>query len=506
MGDDGRALGGRLIDYLGGLTLAGGDRDGERFTVLPWEARFIRGAFGVEGDAALSVGRGNGKSALVAGIAAAMVDPDGPLHGPRRECVCVASSFDQSRVIFEDVLAFLRARHGLGDRKAWRLQDSANRATLEYRESGARVRCIGSDPTKAHGLRPALVLADEPAQWDSSKQERMLSALVTGLGKVRGSRMIALGTRPADSAHWFGKMLAGGAEYAQVHAARPDDPPFQVRTWRRANPSLNHLPSLLTRIRDDAGKARSDPALLAAHRALRLNLGTADAQVSMLLDAGTWARIEADAEPDGRPAWGVDLGGTAAQSAVAAYWPTTGRLVALSAFPTEPSLAERGLRDGVGRLYSQCFERGELLTLGGAAVDVPALMRAALAAFGRPVSVSADRWREGELRDGLKAAGIRAPLELRGQGYQDGGADVRAFRRGVAEGHVIPLPSLLLSSAMAEARTISDPALNAKLAKGAQGGRRHRARDDAAAAAILAVASGLRRPKAKRRVYHGMTG
>ena len=46
---------------------------------------------------------------------------------------------------------------------------------------------------------------------------------------------------------------------------------------------------------------------------------------------------------------------------------------------------------------------------------------------------------------------------------------------------------------MAEARTVSDPAGNAKLAKASQGGRRLRARDDAACAAILAVAEGVRR-------------
>ena len=54
--------------------------------------------------------------------------------------------------------------------------------------------------------------------------------------------------------------------------------------------------------------------------------------------------------------------------------------------------------------------------------------------------------------------------------------------------------SLLLRSALAEARTVSDPAGNEKLSKKiGQGGRRMRARDDAAAAAILAVAEGVRR-------------
>ena len=226
-GGAGVDIGAALVDYIGGLTLSGGDRDGEEFSVLPWERRFIRGAFATTGHAALSVARGNGKSALVAGIAAAVVDPDGPLHGNRREAVAVASSFDQGRTIFEDVLGFLRGRHDIGARKTWRLQDSANRATIEHRASGARVRCIGSDPTKAHGLRPALVLADEPAQWDSAKADRMLAALRTSLGKVPESRLIALGTRPATPTHWFGRMLAGGgAGYVQCHAGGEDDKPL----------------------------------------------------------------------------------------------------------------------------------------------------------------------------------------------------------------------------------------------------------------------------------------
>ena len=104
----------QLVDYLGGLVLAGGDRDGEQFTVLPWERRFLRGAFGRAKDSGLSVARGNGKSALVAAVAAAVVDPLGPLHGRRREVVVVASSFDQGRVVFEDVLAFLAERYDLG--------------------------------------------------------------------------------------------------------------------------------------------------------------------------------------------------------------------------------------------------------------------------------------------------------------------------------------------------------------------------------------------------------
>ena len=263
-----------------------------------------------------------------------------------------------------------------------------------------------------------------------------------------------------------------------------------------ANPSLRFMPTLRAVIRREADKARKDAAILPAFRALRLNQGTHDVQRAALLSAGLWETIEGEADTFGPCVWGVDLGTTAAMSAVAAYWPDTGRLEVLAAFPSEPSIAERGLRDGVGRLYLDMERRGELITTGGRVVDVETLLREAMGRYGPPDAVSADRWREGELRDGLDLAGVPASAFVsRGQGFKDGGEDVRAFRRSCLTGRVTPTVSLLLRSAMREAVTVADPAGNEKLSKNTEGGRRSRARDDAAAAAILAVAVGSRRPE-----------
>ena len=247
-------------------------------------------------------------------------------------------------------------------------------------------------------------------------------------------------------------------------------------------------------IRREAKAARRDSSMMAQFGSLRLNQGVSDTVQSTLLDVGTWTRIEGDAAVHGPAIWGIDLGTSAAMSSVACYHPETSRLEVLNAFPNEPSLAERGLRDGCGRLYQEGFKRGELVLTGGAAVDIAELLQVALARFGPPAAVAADRWRSAELLDSLKKAGIpRAALVLRGQGYRDGGEDVRAFRRAALEGRVVPVKSLILTSAMSEARVVSDAAGNSKLSKGAEGGRRKRARDDAVAAAILAVATGSRR-------------
>ena len=283
--------------------------------------------------------------------------------------------------------------------------------------------------------------------------------------------------------------------------ARPDDPPFQRRIWRKANPGLDHLPDLEAVIRQEAEAAKVDESALASFRALRLNQGVSDTVASVLLDAGSWTRAEALPAPEDRASsyvLGVDLGQNAAMSAAAAYF-RSGELEAFAVFPEIPSLVERGLGDGVGDLYTRMARRGELFQAGRRVSDAGALLREALDRWGRPVAVVCDRWRSAELRQALEAVGFPlADLVERGQGYKDGGEDVRGFRAAVLGDKVRPSRSLLLRSALAEARVTSDPAGNAKLAKNAQGGRRVRARDDAAAAAILAVSAGFRR-------WHGGT-
>ncbi len=490
----------RIGQYIQGLEVGQGRHAGERVRLLGWQRRFLTGAFGQPDDAALSMGRGNGKTTFAAGIACAAVDVDGPLVEPMAECLLVASSFDQGLVAFRHMLHFLGpsfAVHGVGPSGRFRVQDSANRATIQDRESGALVRVLGSDPRRLHGAAPKLLLLDEVAQWPPERVGPMLAALRTSRGKIPGSRALWLGTRPASPGHPFERALGGhGVGFRLCYAAPKDANPFRAPTWRRANPSLAHMPDLLAVIRAEAQDARRDPAALQSFRALRLNQGVADTVSSVLIDADTWRAAM------GRPAageraaeyvLGVDLGQNAAMSAAAAFF-RSGELEAVAAFPELPGLAERGLADGVGGLYQEMARRGELIQAGRRVSDAGELLREALRRWGRPVAIACDRWRAAELKQHLEA--VRFPLAdlaERGQGFKDGGQDVRDFRAAVLAGEVRPDSSLLLTSAMSEARTAGDPAGNWKLAKNTQGGRRSHARDDAAAAAILAVAVGRRR-------------
>ena len=482
--------------YIGGLVIGQGRHAGQPLRLLGWQKWFLAGAFGQDGDAGLSMARGNGKTTFTAAIACAAVDVGSPLVEPMAETLLVASSFDQGLIAFRHIL------HVLGpslERYGRRFPNPGQRQPGHHPGQGNRARCCACwGVIRAGCTVPRLSCSCwmRSPQWPPERVRPMLAALRTSRGKIPGSKALWLGTRPAAADHPFQRALDGhGVGFALSYAAPKDAPPFRAATWRRANPSLPAMPDLAKVIRQEAAEAKRDPEAMQTFRALRLNQGVSDVSVSVLLDADTWrAAVELEGTgPAGEYVLGIDLGQNAAMSACAAYF-RGGPLEAVAAFPELPSLAERGLADGVGRLYLEMARRGELIQAGRRVSDVAELLREALRRWSRPVAICCDRWRVAELRQALES--VRFPLVAlveRGMGIRDGGQDVRDFRAAMLGGQVRPSNSLLLAAAMSVARAVGDPAGNWKLAKHTQGGRRAAARDDAAAAAVLAVAEGRRR-------------
>ena len=487
-----------LSGYLAGLTVSQGPGRGKRLKLMPWE-RDLVAMFDGPGDLALTIARKNGKTTLAAGIAAATLD--GPLVQPRTDTVLVAASLRQAKIAFDHVLAFLA--EPLKDHKRWRVVNSTNIALIEDRGSGAKLFCVGCKPETIHGLAVGLAILDEPAQWPPNVRDKVLAAVRTSAGAADSFRMVALGTRPEDPAHWFGRMLKG--DRALVYQAEVECDPMAEGSWKAANPSWGYFPALRAAIRTEAKAAALDPMQLASFKALRLNLGTADTMSACLMEAADWKGLEVEAVTiDGGYLLGIDLGSGASMSAAAAYDPGSGALDYVAALPESPSLARRGIQDGVGTLYLEMLASGDLIQAGGRVADVNALIAEARHRWGDPVAVVCDRWREADLRQSLDAIGFPLGVRVvtRGQGFKDGAEDVRKFRAACLSGQVSPRRSLMARSAMREARVVSDPAGNVKLCKKNEGGRRQLARDDVAAAAIIAVAEGARMgavPAAPRR-------
>ena len=238
-----------LIGWLETLITPQGDRAGQPFELLEWERRLLNGVIDSDvSTAAMSLGRGNGKTTFSAALGAAGIM--GPLAQPNAEVTLMASAFGQARIGFAHAKAFLTPWIESEPRR-FSITDTSQRATIVDRHTGSSLIARGSDPRRAHGLAPVLALLDEPAQWPPSTANAMVAALTTADGKIPDALFIALGTRPADSGHWFQQWLNGGADYSQIHAATDKMPLYQRKTWLRANsgpgryaaPGTGHTPT-----------------------------------------------------------------------------------------------------------------------------------------------------------------------------------------------------------------------------------------------------------------------
>lgn len=493
------------VRFLESLKIPQGPSAGNPVTLAPFQKQFVTGAM-ADGIAAavLSIGRGNAKTALSAGIAL------GALLGVwdnqrQREVLIAARTREQGKVAWDFVAGFteslpLEIKRRLIYRRAPRLE-------IEYEDKNGRhlLRVLAADGKSVLGSAPTLCLLDERGHWPLEKGDELEAALLSGLGK-RGGRALIISTSAADDTHpfsrWIDDPLPG--TYVQEHRPAPGLPADDVPSLLIANPGAEHgIGSSLEWLQATAGRAIArGGSSLSSFRLYNRNERISDESRDSLITPDEWMACEVSELPprEGQVVVGIDLGGSASMTAAAFYWPDTGRLECIGTFPSRPSLLDRGQVDSVGDRYVQMHDRGELTVLGDKTVPVSAWLIEVMAHVqGQSIAaITMDRYKQSELGEALDAAGIRAPMAWRGQGFRDGGEDCERFRRATFDGKVKALPSLLLRSAFADAVCLRDPANNLKLAKARSNGR-----IDAAAATVLAVAEGARiagRPKVKTRM------
>lgn len=481
----------KAITFLESLKIPEGPKAGKPLRLAPFQKRFVEGALNPETRiAVLSIGRGNAKTALSAGLAL------GSLLGvwdsqPRREILIAARTRDQGRIAWDFVSGF--ARSLTQDQQGQLTFRKLPRLEIEFGD-GHLLRVIAADGKTALGTAPTLTLMDERGHWQADKGEALEHALLSGLGK-RGGKAILISTSAPDDAHafshWLDREQAG--VYRQEHRPPPGLPADDLESLRVANPGAEAgIGASLEWLQAEARRAIArGGSALTSFRLYNRNERVSGEARDVLLTVDEWLACEAGELPPrmGSVVIGIDLGGSASMSAAAFYWPESGRLECLGTFPSRPSLLDRGQSDGVGDRYEQMAGRGELNTLGDATVPIaPWLTQVMQHVEGEPIAaITADRYKQSEIGEAITKTAIRAPVIWRGQGFRDGGEDCERFRRAAYDGQVRSLPSLLLRSAFADAVVLKDPANNLKLAKARSTGR-----IDAAAAAVLAIAEGSR--------------
>ena len=178
-------------------------------------------------------------------------------------------------------------------------------------------------------LAPTLILADEPAQWEASKADKMIAALRTSMGKIPNARLIALGTQPDNADNWFSSHASHIR--ARLIMFKSMKHPRMRRHFARLHglkPILHYptCPHWKARYARKRQRARRDVMELASFKALRLNQPVSDVLESLLIEASTWRGIEAPEPPEIQAGYvlGLDLGTSRRyermRGILAAYW------------------------------------------------------------------------------------------------------------------------------------------------------------------------------------------
>jgi len=484
------------LRFLSRLTVPEGRRAGKPMRLASFQKDFVRGAFAKDTAVALlSIGRGNAKTALSAGLALGHLMGE-IAHQPKREIIFAARNRDQAKTAFGFLVGFIE---GLpeDEQEQFTIRRGSRLEVETDMNGGGLARVIPADGRSILGGAPTLAILDERAAWEREKGDNLENAILSGLGKRDGKALIISTSAPDDTntfSRWMDEPPPGS--YVQEHRPEAGLPPDDLESLLIANPGARqHIGATPDWLVAQAKRAIArGGSALSSFRNLNRNERVASDDRSVLVTIDEWLAAEVSpaklAERDGPVILGVDLGGSRSMSAAALYWPVTGRLECVGAFPTTPGLADRGASDGVSGRYVEMSDRGELVTMGDTTVPVDRFLANVVELLDgqAPAAVVGDRFRHAEFVEALRGAGLeRVPCVWRGMGWRDGSEDVERFRRALFEGKVLCTPSLLLRSAFSDAITLVDPAGNHKLARGRSTGR-----IDAAAATVIAVAQGVR--------------
>ena len=448
--------------------------------LVPFQRKFLKGAKGAT-TVVLSMPRGNGKSFLAAYLCAQVF----PTLEPHEEIALAAASIEQGRIVFRFV------RQMLGE-DGYRYLDSATRCGITG-PNGARLRVLGSNGKTSMGLvNTPWVIADEPGAWEVNGGQLMADAILTAQGKPGSPlRAVFIGTLAPSMSGWWHDLVMGEPQPDRyLHALIGDRAKWD--DWKeicRVNPLTKISPEFREKLKLERAEARCDSRLKARFLSYRLNVPTAD-EATTLLTVDDWQQaIDRDVAPrKGRPIVAVDLGAGRAWSAAVAIW-ETGRCEAMAVAPGIPSIVDQEKRDGVpAGLYRKLVQSGRLDVANGLRVPpVGVLVDRLVADWGRPKVILCDRFRMDDLQDALPPC----PISPRVTRWSEAAADIRDLRKLVLdEGlSVEPVSRDLLTASLAVATVKNDDQGNVRLIK--RGGH-NKARDDVAAALVLAAGAFMR--------------
>lgn len=271
----------------------------------------------------IEIGRGNGKSELLAGIALYMLCAD---EEEGAEVYGAAKDRDQAGHVFRVARRMVELSPVL--KKIITVRDSTK--TLIHGRSDSFYRVIAADAAGNLGQNPHCIVFDEIIAQPNAD---LWNALKTGMGKRTQPLMVAAttaGNNPQAFAAQEHKYSARVDENWELDTSRfvylrnldQKDDVFDESNWIKANPALGDFLSINT-LRDDAREAQNDPTKENTFRQFRANQWVQ--QVTRWMPLRLWDQCGGLIVPENlvgqRAFGGLDLAATTDLAAFALIFP-----------------------------------------------------------------------------------------------------------------------------------------------------------------------------------------
>lgn len=465
-----------------------GEHVGKPLKLEPFQVDFIREVYDNPAGTRrgiLSIGRKNGKTALIAGILLAHIC--GPEAVLNTQIVSGAMSRDQASVVFALACKMIQLSPEMT--KITRIVPSSKRILGLTRN--VEFRALSADGRTAHGLSPVLAILDELGQVRGPRSD-FVDAIITAQGAHKNPLQIVISTQSPNDADllsiWIDDAKQSNDPHivCHVYAADKDCDLMDEKAWVAANPAIGKFRSLKD-VEEQAAQAVRMPSAEATFRNLVLNQRVET--ISPFISRGVW--LVNSQEPDESAFYecpvyvGLDLSAKTDLTAMVMLAFKDGRWhVKPVVWTPEKGLRDRAKRDRAP--YDVWHQQGYLRTIPGASIDYEVVAQeiADTLADCNVQAVGFDRWRFDLLKKEFDKLGLDLPLVPFGQGFKDMAPALDTLETLLLNEQMSHGAHPVLTMCMANSRVERDPAGNRKLNKVKATGR-----IDAAIA--LAMAAGL---------------
>lgn len=421
--------------------------------------------------ALLSIGRKNGKSALIACLLLAHLV--GPERKKNAQIVSGARSRDQASLVFKLAVKMIQMSPEMT--KATRIVPSSK--IILGLVSNTEFRALAADGHKAHGLSPVLAILDEVGQV-RGPQDDFIEAITTSQGAHDDPLLIAISTQAPTDADLFSIWLDDAERspdektVSHVYAASKDCAIDDEEGWRASNPALGIFRSIED-VRTQAEQAMRMPSAENGFRNLtlnqRVNIVNAFVSASVWKDGNKQPEEFGSTDPVNA---GLDLSIT---TDLTAFVMTCRKGDTLHVRPhfwmPEDFLKEASKRDRAP--YELWLKQGFLRVTPGKVIDYSFVARdiMTLTAGLKIRTVAFDRYRMDRLKAELDKAGASLPLKEFGQGFISMSPALDALEGDLLQGRVRHGGHPVLTMCAANAVAVGDSAGNRKLEKSKSTGR-----------------------------------